>query len=563
MKMDDEAEILNLYSTEKLSLKKIANKVGRSSDYVSLILKNAGVYEFSDGSVAMSKREFVTENGFKFVAKCKKTGNEFDDFENRSGILLRHIENNFKDVPIPSSFKRRSYMSKHGKFWHEQFLDIIKIPDQNANIVYKKCRYCDWETKDLDNKSGAYTTHLNEYHTKTIDNYVSEFPEESFLFKTHFNKKELQKLIESSPENHISCLICGEKMKKITNSHLKNKHGISLMDYKISYSTGTLSESSKKIMVEKYDTTLRHYEHKFSSKGQDEIFEFLNSLGLECKKNDKTILRGVEMDVVSFNKKIAVEYNGLLYHSELFGKKERMFHLNKTELAYENGFKLFHIFEDDWAIKKEIIKHKLRHIAGMNDGVVIGARKCEIKNTTTQMKSEFLDANHIQGNVDSEINVGAFFKGELVSVMTFDSKRRMTAHKINDGEYELNRFAVKNGIRIPGIAGKLLSSFIKIHSPKKIISFADRCWTPDSDNNLYTNLGFKLMKMLPPDYKYFSRKIHDSMRLHKFAFGKNALQKRYPEIYHPDKTEWQMMQEAGFDRIWDCGKFRYELVTGL
>lgn len=165
--MDDEAEILNLYSTEKLSLKKIAIKVGRSSDYVSLILKNSGAYEFSDGSFAISKREFVPEDGFKFVAKCKKTGGEFDDFENRSGILLRHIEDNFNDASIPSSFKRRSYMSKHGRFWHEQFFDIIKVPDPDASVVYKKCRYCEWKTRDVDNKA-AHTQSILVNATKKL-----------------------------------------------------------------------------------------------------------------------------------------------------------------------------------------------------------------------------------------------------------------------------------------------------------------------------------------------------------------------------------------------------------
>ena len=37
---------------------------------------------------------------------------------------------------------------------------------------------------------------------------------------------------------------------------------------------------------------------------------------------------------------------------------------------------------------------------------------------------------------------------------------------------------------------------------------------------------------------------------------------KYPSVYHPLKSEWDMMREAGFDRIWDCGKYKYILDLG-
>ena len=40
---------------------------------------------------------------------------------------------------------------------------------------------------------------------------------------------------------------------------------------------------------------------------------------------------------------------------------------------------------------------------------------------------------------------------------------------------------------------------------------------------------------------------------------KNLLKEKFPQIYSKDKTEWQIMQELGYDRIWDCGKYRYEV----
>lgn len=132
--------------------------------------------------------------------------------------------------------------------------------------------------------------------------------------------------------------------------------------------------------------------------------------------------------------------------------------------------------------------------------------------------------------------------------------------KNNDtNSYELKRFASKLNYKIPGIANKILSTFCKKYKPHKIISFADRCWTNEVDNNLYTKLGFKLVKILRPDYKYFNRKVHVPIRLHKFQFGKNSIAKKFPNIFDNSKTEWEMVQELGYDRIWDCGKIKYEL----
>ena len=80
----------------------------------------------------------------------------------------------------------------------------------------------------------------------------------------------------------------------------------------------------------------------------------------------------------------------------------------------------------------------------------------------------------------------------------------------------------------------------------------------DGDNNMYTKLGFKLTKTYAPDYKYYNPKVSRNKRLHKFGFGKSSLKKKYPELDF-SKTERELMLELGYDRIWDCGLFKYEL----
>lgn len=147
---------------------------------------------------------------------------------------------------------------------------------------------------------------------------------------------------------------------------------------------------------------------------------------------------------------------------------------------------------------------------------------------------------------------------ELVGVMVFNNKRNMNGGgDINT--YDLTRFATKNDYRVIGVGGKIISYFVNNYNPKKIISFGDRRWVLDVENNFYTKLGFKLTKILKPDYRYYNTKYSKFKRLHKFGFGKKSIAKKYPEVFSPDKTEKEMMLELGFDRIWDCGLFKYEL----
>jgi len=225
----------------------------------------------------------------------------------------------------------------------------------------------------------------------------------------------------------------------------------------------------------------------------------------------------------------------------------------------KQGCKLIHIFEDEWIEKKEIIKNKLLHIFNIkNDKTIIHARKCEILELNSVEKSSFLKEHHILGNDRSNIYIGAVHNGELVAVMCFDKNRNLQK-KTKEGEYELSRFCVKNNYIVSGIASKMLKFFIENYKPKNIISFLDIRWNSDRYNNIYTKLNFKLTKTLKPDFYYMNFKTNRNQRLHKFNFIKPSIKIKFPELYDENKNEWEIMQEAGYDRIWDCGKYKFEL----
>ena len=283
------------------------------------------------------------------------------------------------------------------------------------------------------------------------------------------------------------------------------------------------------------------------SKNEREIIEYIKSYNIRVIEHDKEQLNGLELDLYLPDYKIAIEYNGIYWHNEYKGKDSN-YHLNKLNLCNSLGIKLIQIFEDEYINHKNIVLTKISHIIGIrNGGIKVGARECYIKPIGKHEAKEFLDENHIQGGSNSTLYYGAFMKGgdNLVGVMSF---------RLNDPDnmlWELTRFATDNKYIVSGLGSKMFSYFKKNNIWKEVKSFADRRWTVDIDNNLYTKIGFKLDEIEKPDYRY----VVGNERKHKFLFRKKMLNKKYGLPL--TMTEKEMCNQLGFYRIWDCGLIKY------
>ena len=281
------------------------------------------------------------------------------------------------------------------------------------------------------------------------------------------------------------------------------------------------------------------------SKAEDEIINILKDF---CpQRHNRTLLEGKEIDIYLHNLKLGIEYNGLRWHSEEFGKDHR-YHLNKLNECNEQGIRLIQIFEDEWLNHREICESKLKQICGLNTNSKIYGRKCEIHEITNKdIAYEFLDKNHIQGRTGFTVGLGAYHKGKLVGVMTFKKEK--------EGYWDLNRFATDINYQCIGIGGKLFKYFIRNYGYQEIKSFADRRWTTDPTNNLYTKLGFEFDSYVPPSYWYYNPKISKIERFHKFGFRKQHLHNQYGLPL--TMTEREMTESLGYTRIWDCGLIKY------
>ena len=280
--------------------------------------------------------------------------------------------------------------------------------------------------------------------------------------------------------------------------------------------------------------------------GEDEIVKYIESLGIKVEVKNRTILDGgKEIDILIPDYNIGIEFDGLKWHSDEF--KEDNYHLNKTLECEKKGIRLIHVFEDEWIYKQDIVKSIISNILGKTNKRVY-ARTCKIKEVSKGDKKEFLNNNHLQGDVNSEINLGLFYNDELVSVMTFGKPRINLGNKIvNENEWELVRFCNKLNTNVIGGASKLLKYFVDNYNPLKIISYADRRW---SQGNMYEKIGFIKDHNSQPNYYY----IEGINRKNRFKYRKSELVK---EGFDKHKSEREIMKERGINRIYDCGTIVY------
>lgn len=255
--------------------------------------------------------------------------------------------------------------------------------------------------------------------------------------------------------------------------------------------------------------------------------------------NDRTILGGQELDIVLPDLGLAIEFNGTYWHSE--EKVGKTYHLDKTNNVERIGFKLLHVYDYYWTLKQSIVKSRILAQLGVLDKIY--ARKTTVVEISAQRANLFFEANHLQGKVNSSINLALEHGGELVACMSF-SKPRFNKNYC----YELTRYANRLNTTVVGGAGKLFAN----RPQGSIITYADRSY---SQGDLYSRLGFRLEGATGPGYAWYKK----SSRISRYRCQKHVLERLGLE-YDPLLSEVENMRANGYHRVYDSGNLIYTLT---
>ena len=274
------------------------------------------------------------------------------------------------------------------------------------------------------------------------------------------------------------------------------------------------------------------------------VRSILDKHHVEYISNVRGIISPRELDIYIPSKRIAIECNGVYWHST--DCKPSGYHLQKFVECQKQGIQLITIWEDWIYQKPDIVRSILLSKLGLNQ--TIYARQCEIKELNNV--TSFLDANHIQGHTVSRVKIGLYHNNELVSVMTFGSRQTMDTKKV--GEWDLTRFCNKLNINVIGAASRMLKYFISNYHPDTIYSFSSN---DISNGHLYETLGFE-RGCINQSYWYIDTSYH---RYHRSTFTKDSIVRRG---WRKNKEGWKetdVVKEHGYYQIYDSGQTKWTL----
>lgn len=278
-----------------------------------------------------------------------------------------------------------------------------------------------------------------------------------------------------------------------------------------------------------------------ASQAQHEIVDFVRSLGVKCRVNDRTILKPYEIDIFIPEFNIGIEYDGLYWHSEKGRPDVRDNLAAKMKIINSSGVKVIFINEYEWKFQKEKIKSRLSSALGKTSKIF--ARKCSIHPVDKDDAHKFFNNNHIQGSVGLNCCFGLYLNGKLVAAMSF-GKPRFSKH-----DFEILRFCSILDTTVVGAASKIFKHFIKINPGASIISYADLRW---GAGNVYDKMGMTFAGTTGMSYFYVSKSGSISNRS---THQKHKL-KHLPN-FDISKTEKQIMEENGFSRFWTPGNSKW------
>lgn len=147
--------------------------------------------------------------------------------------------------------------------------------------------------------------------------------------------------------------------------------------------------------------------------------------------------------------KIALNVDGLYYHSEL--KKEKNYHFEMRKDFENVGLRILQFRQDEVLNKMPIVKSIIHNSLNQTENKV-GARKTTVKIVKSAEAKIFLDQNHIKGYKHAK-HIGLYYNEELIQILSYIVKKNVMkierlCGKINwsviGGYSKLEKFALTN-----------------------------------------------------------------------------------------------------------------------
>lgn len=275
--------------------------------------------------------------------------------------------------------------------------------------------------------------------------------------------------------------------------------------------------------------------------GEIEVGDFIHSYDIQIKLCNRSLISPYELDIYIPSKSIAIEYDGLYYHSDE-RRTDRNYHSMKTDMCYLQNIQLIHIFENEWLFNKNIVKSRLLNLLGIYSTTIF-AQNCDVHEINNDEAAIFFNRTCLQGYRISHLNIGLFYNDKVVAIMSFRQNDNSEKY-----QWELLQFSVELGCHIPDAAAKLLKYFERTYHPKSLISYVDRRW---NTGKMHRALGFILDHISSPNYLYWNTTNKNIL----FSSNDYQIMKNDLIAFNDKLSDVENLKNNGCHIIYDAGDF--------
>lgn len=259
----------------------------------------------------------------------------------------------------------------------------------------------------------------------------------------------------------------------------------------------------------------------------------------EAKVNDRTVIGPKELDLLFEKEKIAVEVNGIYFHSDQ--SKSADYHKQKLLACTQKGVRLLQFWDYEVNCRLELVTSMINSALGRNKRIF--ARKCKFVEVAKEEANAFIEANHLSGSTTFSKAYGLRLNNELVCCMSVGTAR------FGDRSFtEIIRFCTKQNLVVVGGFSRIVYNL----PYSKIVSYQDGRL---GFGKMYENAGFHKEAEMSPNYAYFK----GTVRLSRQQAMKHKLPKLLGDKFDSELTEKQNMRNAGWNICYDAGHLKWIL----
>lgn len=604
-----ESDFRYLYLELNWSLADIAQLLGRSASQVQKIVTGLGLYKTKEQHQASRENACERKYGTKYTISMPEV---------REKIEKTTLNNTgYKSVLESREIREQGMIKKYGKAHPQQVESIRQKTCETVNERYGEAYYFQTEQFKKENKSFMEEKYGVDNYAKTdefkekMQNRIKEYNDKNNTNITSFSQLQSSKdkTKETSQKrygtDHPSQ---ADVVKEKVHETVKEKYNCDSV-----FQLPHVREAQKTGMVRRYGVDnpayihVKHIENitkdfwlahfidkrsgafdvskcaKYHHMRDGAILNWKKKLGITIRNKGGSIIEGditgllsqlgevvetknrtalgetkLELDVFLPERRIGIEYDGLLFHSQ--GKRDYgrirnhgIEHLQyKYTVARDCNIRLFNIFESEWKTpeKYKIWQGILKRSIGKLD--VIDVRECIIKQIDEDDASDFLEENHLHGSLfGCDIYLGMYYQETIIAVMSIK--------KITNNSYEITRYAEHREYSVPKGFNTLVREYLGKHNTNLIFRADLRYEDLSQFNGI-----LKRSDDTPPVgyvFKTENSKVIRDYSIEPLSNYNDIMVQECCEHYSPQLSLVDNLYEHDYRTIYDCGRAVYKYTV--